>query len=109
MTPTLPPGRRPGATHPAVDRRPPASAATSAEINDLLQILVFRKALTREQAERVRRAARGSTVPLTQTIVQLGFASEAQIGEAMAAFAGLRFVHINPLELDLDVVTGALS
>ena len=36
-------------------------------------------------------------------------ASEIQIAEALAAFAGLRFVKINPLELDLDVVTGALS
>ena len=28
---------------------------------------------------------------------------------SLAAFAGLPFVKINPLELDLDVVTGALS
>ena len=46
---------------------------------------------------------------MLHTIVQLNFASEIQIGEALAAFAGLRFVRINPLELDLDVVTGALS
>jgi general secretion pathway protein E len=91
-------------------RRPPAPAATStADIGDLLQILVFRKTLTREQAERVRRQARGSTMPVVQTIVKLGLATETQIGEALAAFAGLRFVRINPLELDLDVVTGALS
>jgi len=91
-------------------RRPPAPAATStADIGDLLQILVFRKTLTREQAERVRRQTRGSTMPVVQTIVKLGLATETQIGEALAAFAGLRFVRINPLELDLDVVTGALS
>jgi general secretion pathway protein E len=91
-------------------RRPTAPAATSpADIGDLLQILVFRKTLTREQAERVRRQARGSTVPVVQSIVKLGLATETQIGEALAAFAGLPFVRINPLELDLEVVTGALS
>ena len=91
-------------------RRPPAQApASSADVGDLLQILVFRKTLTREQAERVRRQARGASTPVVQTIVKLGLATEAQIGEALAAFAGLRFVRINPLELDLDVVTGALS
>src|SRR3954465_4737108 len=85
------------------------AAASSADVGDLLQILVFRKTLTREQAERVRRQTRGSSVPAGQTIVKLGLASETQIGEALAAFAGLRFVKINPLELDLEIVTGALS
>jgi general secretion pathway protein E len=91
-------------------RRPPVAApVSSADVGDLLQILVFRKTLTREQAERVRRQTRGSATPVVQTIVKLGLATEAQIGEALAAFAGLRFVKINPLELDLDIVTGALS
>jgi general secretion pathway protein E len=91
-------------------RKPHAAAPTpSPDIGDLLQILVFRKTLTREQAERVRRQSRGSTTPVVQTIVKLGMATETQIAQALAAFAGLRFVRINPLELDLDVVTGALS
>src|SRR2546427_416221 len=91
-------------------RKPPASAAAPAgESTDLLQILMFRKALTRDQAERVRRQSRATSMPVIQTIVKMGLATEVQIGEAMAAFAGLRFVKINPLELDLDVVTGALS
>src|SRR5881275_258042 len=89
--------------------RKPAPAATQSEATDLLQILMFRKVLTREQAERVRRVARANSTPIMQTIVQLGLASEVQISEALAAFTGLRFVKINPLELDLDVVTGALS
>src|SRR5262245_22670073 len=46
---------------------------------------------------------------MTATVVELKLASELQIGEAVAAFAGLPFKKINPLELDLDVVTGALS
>src|SRR2546425_9681795 len=90
-------------------RKADAATATQAEIPDLLQILVFRKTITRDQAERVRRYARANSMPVTQTIVQLGIASEIQVAEALAAFAGLRFVKINPLELDLDVVTGALS
>src|SRR5712692_2687808 len=93
----------------AIPPRKATPAATQAEITDLLQILVFRKTITRDQAERVRRYARANSMPVTQTIVQLGIASEIQITEALAAFAGLRFVRINPLELDLDVVTGALS
>jgi general secretion pathway protein E len=89
--------------------RKPAPAATQAEITDLLQILMFRKVLTRDQAERVRRSARANSAPVMQTVVQLGLANETQIADALAAFTGLRFVKINPLELDLDVVTGALS
>lgn len=49
--------RRTVATLPP--RKPPAAAAC-AEATDLLQILVFRKALTCEQTERVRRHARAS-------------------------------------------------
>lgn len=70
---------------------------------------MFRRLLTREQAERIRRYARANSIAIVPTIVELKLASETQIGEALAAFAGLRFVKINPLELDLDVVTGALS
>jgi general secretion pathway protein E len=70
---------------------------------------MFRKTLTRDQAERVRRQARASGAEVIPTVVKLGFASEIDIGQALAAFAGLRFVKINPLELDLDVVTTALS
>ena len=90
-------------------KKPSAAASTQAQMTDLLQILMFRKTITRDQADRVRRQARSHSTPVTQTIVQLGLASEIQIGEALAAFAGLRFIRINPLELDLDVVTGALS
>ena len=89
-------------------RKPPLPPGSS-EAADLLQILMFRKVLTREQAERVRRYSRSNSTPIVGTIVQMKLASEIQIAEALAAFAGLRFLKINPLELDLDVVTGALS
>src|SRR5215471_13668731 len=89
--------------------RRPDVAAPVGDVSDVLQILVFRKALTREQADRVRRHARTNGQALAQTIVKLGLANEIQVAEALAEFAGLRFIKINPLELDLDVVTGALS
>ena len=44
-----------------------------------------------------------------QAIVELGLLNEAQIAEVAGRHAGLRFVKINPLDLDLDVVTTALS
>ncbi len=91
----------------SVPRKPPVTPA--AESADLLQVLMFRKLLTREQAERVRKYSRQHNVGVIPTTVELKFATENQIGEALAAFAGLPFVKINPLELDLDVVTGALS
>src|SRR2546423_8278227 len=96
-------------------RVPPAAAGAAgasgrpAENTDLLQILVFRHTLTREQAERVRRQARSTGATIVQTVQDLGLATEAQISEAVAGFANLRFVSLNPLELDLDVVTGAFS
>jgi general secretion pathway protein E len=91
--------------------QPPSRRAVpvSGDPTDLLQVLLFRKVLTREQVERVRRTARATGASLVQTIVKLGLATETQIAEALAAVAGLRFVKINPLELDLDVVTGALA
>jgi general secretion pathway protein E len=89
--------------------RKPAAPQPGADSADLLQILMFRKLLSREQAERVRKYARLHSTPITAAVIELKLASEIQVAEAMAAFAGLPFVKINPLELDLDVVTGSLS
>ena len=44
-------------------RKADPATATQAEITDLLQILVFRKTITRDQAERVRRYARANSTP----------------------------------------------
>jgi hypothetical protein len=94
----------------AIPRKPaPASVQSSAASADLLQIFMFRKVLSREQAERVRKYARANSIGIIPTIVEVKLATEVQIGESLATFAGLRFVKINPLELELDVVTGALS
>ncbi len=75
----------------------------------MLQVLVFCKLLTPDQIEAVRRTAKVKSLSIEQTIVSLGIATEVQVAEALARYSGLRFVKINPLDLDLDVVTTALS
>jgi general secretion pathway protein E len=96
-------------------RRPHANAARAAappanpDAPDLLRLLVEQQVLNAEQAERVRRAARVNSLSVEQAITQMGFAKDVQIAQALAAAAGLPYVKINPLDLDLDVVTKALS
>ena len=91
-------------------RKASAPAAPAAEPPfDVIPLLVSRKVITPEQAERARRAARINNVTLEQAIVQGGMANEVQIAQAIAAHANLPYVKINPLDLDLDVVTKGLS
>ncbi len=87
----------------------PAAAPGAEAVTDIVPILVTRRVLTGEQADRIRRAMRVNSMTTEQAIVQLGFASEVQIAQGLAAHAGLPYVKINPLDLDLDVVTKALS
>jgi hypothetical protein len=61
------------------------------------------------QTERVRRARRGNSLTSEQAVIQMGFLNEVQIAQALAAEADLPYVKINPLDLDLDLVTKALS
>jgi general secretion pathway protein E len=90
-------------------RKASGAAAASSETTDLLGLLVARAVLTAEQAERVRRAARVNSLTLEQSVVQLGFASDIQIAQTLATEAGLPYVKINPLDLDLDVVTKGIA
>jgi general secretion pathway protein E len=76
---------------------------------ELLAVLVAQKVLSAEQAERVRRAQKVNAFTGEQAILQLGFANEVQIAQALAAHVGLPYVKINPLDLDLDVVTKAVA
>jgi len=88
---------------------PPAPAPVEPSV-DIVPILVTRKVLTAEQAERVRRAMRMNAAQTAEhAIAQLGFANEVQIAQAIAAQAGLSYVKINPLDLDLDVVTKGIA
>jgi general secretion pathway protein E len=90
---------------------PPAATPPSPppEGPELLGLLVQRRVLSAEQAERVRRAMKVNGAGAEQAVIQLGLANEIQIAQAVAAHAGLPYVKINPLDLDLDVVTKALS
>src|SRR5262245_36715892 len=90
-------------------RKPAPSAPSAPEGPDLLQVLVARRVLTSEQVERVRRSQKVGGLGLEQAVVQLGFASEVQIAQALAGHANLPYVKINPLDLDLDVVTRAIA
>ncbi len=90
-------------------RRAVAAAPAGAESFDLLAVLLSRKVLTQEQAERARRSSKLNGLTIEQALMQGGLLTEIQIAQALAAEAGLPFVKINPLDLDLDVVTKALS
>ena len=83
--------------------------ATAPAAPELLPILVAQKVLSTEQAEKVRRAQKVNGLTAEQAVIQLGVASDAQIAQALAAHVGLPYVKINPLDLDLDVVTKAVA
>ena len=87
----------------------PATPPPPTHTTDVLPILVAQKVLTAEQAERVRRTIKLNNVPAEQAVIQLGIANEVQIAQAVAAHAGLPYVKINPLDLDLDVVTKGIA
>jgi general secretion pathway protein E len=96
---------------PPPSRKPVAVPSAPAEPSvDIVPILVSRKVITTEQAERVRRSTRMNAAQTSeQAIVQLGFANDVQIAQAVAAHVGLPYVKINPLDLDLDVVTKGIA
>ena len=56
----------------------------------------------------MRRAVKMNNLTTEQALTSLGVASEVQIAQALAAHTGLRYMKLNPLDLDLDVVTKAL-
>jgi general secretion pathway protein E len=76
---------------------------------DVVELLLNERILKPDQAERVRRTMRLNSISADQAVIKLGFADEVRIAQAVAQNAGLPFVKIDPLELDLDVVTKALS
>src|SRR5438067_10601675 len=99
----------PESTPPSQRKRPPQAANRPSDGTDVLQVLVFSKLLTPDQVEPIRRTAKTKSTSVEEAIVDLGLLTDVQIADALARYAGLRFVKINPLDLDLDVVTTALS
>jgi general secretion pathway protein E len=83
--------------------------AAAPEAPALLAVLVAQHVLSAEQAEKVRRAQKVNGLTAEQAVLHLGVVSDAQIAQALAAHVGLPYVKINPLDLDLDVVTKAIA
>jgi general secretion pathway protein E len=75
---------------------------------ELLAVLVERGVLSVDDADAVRRAQGSSGSTAEQAVTQLGLVTDVQIAQALAAHAGLPYVKINPLDLDLDVVTKSI-
>src|SRR5512147_864470 len=92
---------------PAPSNRKNAAPATAP--TDILSVLVAARAISPEHVDRVRRAQKLNGLTAEQTVLQLGLANDVQIAQALAAQAGLPYVKINPLDLDLDVVTKAIA
>jgi general secretion pathway protein E len=95
---------------PPPQRKTAAVVAPPAESTvDLLGLLVTRGVLNAEQADKVRRAQKLNPTTAEHAVLQLGLASDVQIAKALAEHAGLAYVKLNPLDLDLDVVTKAIA
>ena len=88
--------------------RRPAATSASTTIPDLLEILTKHGALNAEQVDKVRRAVKLNSGVESDVIQQLGLLSDVEIAQAVAQHSGLPYLKINPLDLDLDVVTSAL-
>jgi len=89
--------------------RKSAPTVPESDAPDILGILQKQGVVSEEDAEKVRRARKVNGFPMEQALVQLGVVNEVQIAQAIAAEAGLPYVKINPLDLDLDVVTKAVA
>jgi general secretion pathway protein E len=89
--------------------RKTASAATVGSAPDILAVLVRQGVLGPDQVDRVQRAQKVGGLSAEHAVIQLGLATEVQIAQSLAAEAGLHYLKINPLDLDLDVVTKAIA
>ncbi len=94
---------------PAPSSRKPCSRLRLPRRPSCSSVLVAQKVLSAEQVEKLRRAQKVNGLPVEQAVLQLGLANDVQIAQALAAQAGLPYVKINPLDLDLDVVTKAIA
>jgi general secretion pathway protein E len=89
-------------------RRSPAPTAESASIPNLLTILKQQGILTSEEEEQVVRMMKVQQISEEAAIRRLGKHGEDDVTQAVARHANLPYLKINPLDLDLDVVTSAL-
>ena len=89
-------------------RRPPSPTAESSSIPNLIAILKQQGVLTAEEEEQLHRLVKVQQLSEEAAIRRLGKHSEDEVTQAVARHASLPYLKINPLDLDLDVVTSAL-
>ncbi len=89
-------------------KRSPGSTTESAAIPNLLKILRSQSVLGPEEEEAVLRFMKVQQLGEEAAIRRFGKIGEDEITQAVARHAQLPYLKINPLDLDLDVVTSAL-
>ncbi len=90
---------------------PPRATAPNAEpfsIPNLVAILQEQQLLTKDEVEQIGRFISVQQLTEDAALRRLGKLNEDEITQAVARHAKLPYLKINPLDLDLDVVTAAL-
>jgi general secretion pathway protein E len=89
-------------------RRPASPTAESSSIPNLIAILKRQGLLGHDEEEQLLRLMKVQQLSEDAALRRLGKHGEDEITQAVAKEANLPYLKINPLDLDLDVVTSAL-
>jgi len=89
-------------------RRPASPTVESASIPNLISILKHQGLLAGDEEEQLLRLMKVQQLSEEAALRRLGKHGEDEITQAVARHANLPYLKINPLDLDLDVVTSAL-
>jgi general secretion pathway protein E len=89
-------------------RRSSSPTTESASIPNLIAILKQQGVLNAEEEEQALRLMKVQQLSEEAAIRRLGRHGEDEVTQAVARHANLPYLKINPLDLDLDVVTSAL-
>jgi general secretion pathway protein E len=89
-------------------RRPASPTAESSSIPNLISILKHQGLLGVDEEEQLVRLMKVQQLSEEAALRRLGKHGEDEITQAVARHANLPYLKINPLDLDLDVVTSAL-
>jgi len=92
----------------ATTPRRPSPTAESASIPNLISILKHQGLLGPDEEEQLLRLMKVQQLSEEGALRRLGKHGEDDITQAVARHANLPYLKINPLDLDLDVVTSAL-
>ena len=92
----------------ATQKHPTTPTSASAAIPNLVRILTSQNLLSTGEQEQVERYMKVQQLSEEAALRRLGKLSEDEITEAVAKHVELPYLKINPLDLDLDVVTAAL-